>query len=112
MQQARPGRQRPGGERARKAVGLFKTIKALYLQAEPVVATARVLRVEPAAQTSRDDLVLDLELRIVGDGREDYVIATSVAVPPRHVAEVVPGAELPVRVNPSDPASLVVAWDD
>ena len=93
-------------------MGLFKAIKAQYLQAQPVVATARVLRVEHAARTSRDDLVLDLELRIVVDGREDYVVATSLAVPPRHVAEVVPGADLPVRIDPSDPASLVVAWDD
>jgi hypothetical protein len=91
-------------------VGLFRQIKDLHSEPAPVIGSAQVLSVESALPEGARGVEVALE--ISAPGREPYQIITSLRVPLRHAADVVPGAMIPVWVEDTNRENVVVAWDD
>jgi hypothetical protein len=58
-----------------------------------------------------DNPVADLELDVHAVGRPDTRATIRTVVPRLAVARLVIGGTLPVKVDPSDPSKVAVAWD-
>jgi hypothetical protein len=52
---------------------------------------------------------LQLDFEVHPSTRDPYMVAVEILVP--QAANLVPGAELPVRIDPNDPAKIAVDWD-
>lgn len=88
------------------------------LKAEGVPATAKLLAVRDAGITlgggavgGLDNPVADLDLEVTLEGREPYRTTVRQMVPRLAVARLIPGSELPVRVDAADPSAVLVDWD-
>jgi hypothetical protein len=53
---------------------------------------------------------LQLDLEVHPSTRDPYRVAIETLVP--QAANLAPGAELPVRIDPSDPAKIAIDWDN
>lgn len=92
--------------------------KGQRLRAEGVPATAKLLAVRDAGITlgggavgGLDNPVADLDIEVIVDGREPYRVTIRQMVPRLAVARLIPGSELPVRVDAADPSAVLVDWD-
>ena len=88
------------------------------LKTEGVPATAKLLAVRDAGVTlggaavgGLDNPVADLDLEVTVEGREPYRVTVRQMVPRLAVARLLPGSELPVRVDAADPSAVLVDWD-
>lgn len=88
------------------------------LKAEGLPATAKLLAVHDAGITlggaavgGLDNPVADLDLEVTLKAREPYRVTVRQMVPRLAVARLLPGSDLPVRVDAADPSAVVVDWD-
>jgi hypothetical protein len=88
------------------------------LKTEGLPATAKLLAVRDAGVTlggaavgGLDNPVADLDLEVTVEGREPYRVTVRQMVPRLAVARLLPGSELPVRVDAADPSAVLVDWD-
>jgi hypothetical protein len=98
-------------------MGFLKDIRNLEEQAEasrsrgsllgrPAAATIHAVRDTGAA--AHDDSIVELELSVALDGEAPYVVTHRQTVSRVAIADLQPGATIPVRVDPSDRMSLML----
>ena len=83
--------------------------KAQHLMAAGRVGTATVTALRDSGMTINDHPVVDLDLQVVVDGGVPYAVTHRQTINRLAIAGFQPGATVPVRVDPADPHSLIVA---
>lgn len=85
------------------------------LLAEGRPGTARLVAVRDTGTTigtgAQDNPVAELDLDVRLDGRDPYRATVTQLIPRLAVGRLVPGSELPVKVDRNDPQKLVVDWE-
>ncbi len=115
-------KQGPGMiQQASDALGQVQAGKAEgdRLRSVGVPGRAILLTVEDTGMTvggttlaaALENPVADLELEVTYGDSEPYQLTVRQMVPRLDVARLVPGTELPVLVDPSDPQQVLVDWD-
>ena len=70
---------------------------------------AMVMSVRPTGESVDDNPQAELELRVLLAGREPYRVTHRQVISRVAVGGFLPGARVPVRVDPRDPSKLLVA---
>lgn len=83
--------------------------KAQHLMAAGRVGTATVSALRDTGTTINDNPVVDLDLQVTVDGGVPYAVTHRQTISRLAVAGFQPGSTVPVRVDPMDPHSLIVA---
>jgi len=83
--------------------------KAQHLMANGHVGTATVQAIRDTGMTVNDNPSVQLDLLVTVDGGEPYSVTHTQVVSRIAIGSFQPGATLPVRVDPADPQSLIVA---
>jgi hypothetical protein len=60
--------------------------------------------------TINDQPYLNLKLEVHDKGRDPYPVSLDTIIPRAAVPQFQPGANIPVRVDPSDPQQVVIDW--
>jgi len=88
------------------------------LRAEGVPGTAKLLAVRDAGMTlgggavgGLDNPVAVLDLEVTLEGSESYRATITQMVPRLAVGRLIPGTDLPVKVDPMDHSKLLVDWE-
>lgn len=90
------------------------------LRAQGLPGRARLLAVHDTGMTlggsalgaaGQENPVAQLHLEVSVGGRPPYQATVTQMVPRLAVARLVPGSELPVKVDPLDPTNVLVDWD-
>ena len=83
--------------------------KAQHLMANGRVGTATVQALRDTGMTVNDNPGVELDLSVSVDGGAAYAVTHRQVISRIAIASFQPGATLPVRVDPADPQSLIVA---
>jgi hypothetical protein len=78
------------------------------LQARGESATARILQIWDTGMTVNDDPVIGFSLEVRRDGRPAYEARTKLRISRLDISRIQPGAVVPVRVDPRDPAHVAL----
>jgi hypothetical protein len=70
---------------------------------------AMVMSVRPTGESVDDNPQAELELSVAVDGREPYKVTHRQVISRVAIGGFLPGAKVPVRVDPRDPTKLLVA---
>lgn len=70
---------------------------------------AMVMAVRPTGESVDDNPQAELELSVALDGREPYKVTHRQVISRVAIGGFLPGAKVPVRVDPHDPSNLLVA---
>jgi hypothetical protein len=70
---------------------------------------AMVMSVRPTGESVDDNPQAELELSVALDGREPYKVTHRQVISRVAIGGFLPGAKVPVRVDPHDPSKLLVA---
>ena len=70
---------------------------------------AMVVSVRPTGESVDDNPQAELELSVALDGREPYKVTHKQVISRVAIGGFLPGAKVPVRVDPRDPMKLLVA---
>lgn len=82
----------------------------LLEEGTPASAVVRAITDDTRPRGSASWYRVGLDLEVRPPGRDPYRVANDYLVP--RGAEVQPGTELPVRVDPEDPAAIAIDWDN
>ncbi len=83
--------------------------KAQHLMANGRSGSATVEAIRDTGMTVNDNPTVELDLLVTVDGGEAYRVTHRQVISRVAIASFQPGATLPVRVDPQEPASLIVA---
>jgi hypothetical protein len=78
----------------------------------PIRGTARVISLEQHTRSTDGRLSMRVEIQIESAAGDSCVLVTSHVVPDEYTDRAIPGTALPVWVEGTDPANLVIDWDD
>lgn len=89
------------------------------LRAEGIPGRARLLAVQDTGMTlggsalgaAQENPVAHLHLEVSVSGRPPYQATVTQMVPRLAVARLIPGSELPVKVDPLNPINVLVDWE-
>lgn len=83
--------------------------KAQHLMVSGRVGTATVNALRDTGMSINDNPVVELDLEVIVDGGVPYGVTHRQTISRLAVAGFQPGSSVPVRVDPMDPQSLIVA---
>jgi hypothetical protein len=83
--------------------------QARYLMASGRRGSATITAVRDTGMTVDDDPTVELDLSVTVEGASPYAVTHTQTVSRIAVASFQPGATVPVRVDPTDPHSLMIA---
>ena len=83
--------------------------RAERLMAEGLVGQATITDVREIGRSSNRNPVVEFDLRVLLEGREPYPVTHRQVVSRLVVGNFAPGAVVPVRVDPSNVAEVMIA---
>ena len=83
--------------------------KAQYLMASGRHGSATIEAIRDTGLTINDNPTVELDLSVSVDGRDAYAVTHRPTISRIAIASFQPGATVPVRVDPADPQSLMIA---
>ncbi|HEX6390033.1 MAG TPA: hypothetical protein VFZ89_11310 [Solirubrobacteraceae bacterium] len=83
--------------------------KAQYLAVSGRPGTARIDAVRDTGITINDNPTVEFDLAVSIDGAEPYAVTMRQNISRIAIGSFQPGATVPVKVDPADPQSLVIA---
>lgn len=78
--------------------------------ADGLPGTAFIRTMTDTGVNVRGDSLVRLSLDVRGPGGESYQVDTGSLVPDSARSRALPGATIPVRIDPSQPSNVVVDW--
>jgi hypothetical protein len=81
------------------------------LRTSGVPGTATVVAVHDTGVVVSGAPIVTIDLEVTVEGRPPYRPSHPTPFPPTGATSPVPGATLPVRVDPNDPNRILVEWD-
>jgi hypothetical protein len=88
--------------------GVTGVAQTRELQRTGVAAQASIVRIRDSGMTLNDDPVVWLDLVVHPEGRPPYPAATKSPISRLDVPRFQPGAQVPVRYDPADPARVAL----
>jgi hypothetical protein len=82
---------------------------AQHLAASGVPGTATISAVSDSGITINENPTVDFDLMVSVPGREPYPVRHRQTVPRLQIGQLVPGAQLAVRVDPVDPQKILIS---
>jgi hypothetical protein len=107
------------GAQARDATARMAAMNQQFSQAnaalaappeDAVEAIAQIVSVGTTTGMINMDPIVPVELLVLEPGRPPRPVSLSAVVPMTQLAQLQPGATVPVRVSRSDPAAVAVVW--
>ena len=83
--------------------------KAQHLMANGRVASATITAIRDTGMTINDNPTVELDLSVAVDGTEPYAVTHRQTISRIAIPSFQPGATVPVRVDPADRTSLMIA---
>jgi hypothetical protein len=85
-----------------------QSVDAQHLAVNGIPGTATISQVTDSGITVNENPTVDLDLVVTVPGREPYAVRHRQTIPRLQVGQLVPGAQLAVKVDPADLQKLVV----
>lgn len=90
---------------------LFKgAARRKKLMVRGVDASAKLMVVEQTGTRVNDQPMLQLRMMVEVPGKSPYAVLHREVVPQIRLAQLQPGMQLPVKVDPQDPRNMAIAW--
>jgi hypothetical protein len=83
--------------------------RAQHLMAHGVVGQGTITALRDTGMTVNDNPRIELDLTVTVPGREPYAVTHAQTISRLAIAGFQPGATVPVRVDPNDPAQMIIA---
>jgi len=83
--------------------------RAQHLAQNGLVGSATITSIRDTGTTINEHPLVELGLQVSLDGRSPYLVTHTQLISRLAVGGFIPGATVPVRVDPADPQSLLVA---
>jgi len=83
--------------------------KAQYLMLNGRAGTARIDGIRDSGTTINENPVVDFDLHVTVDGFSPYTVTHQQTISRLTIASLQPGATVPVRIDPANAQSLIIA---
>jgi len=93
----------------RLGLGLRRSAaKAARIRVHGIAATGQIVSATPTGMSINDVPQMNVEMQVLIEGKAPYPASTKLLVPPQMLAQLVPGVQVQIRVDPEDPSALVI----